>query len=818
MERYKEEEVRGQTLRYFDEDELATDVWINKYALKDKEGNLLEKTPDDMHRRIAKELARIEKKYPNPLSEERIYKLLKDFKYIVPQGSPMAAIGNYSQHISLSNCFVVDAPHDSYGGIMHADQELAHIYRRRGGCGIDISTIRPKGLPTANAAGTTDGIGVFMERYSNTTREVAQSGRRGALMLTISIHHPEIETFINIKKNLQKVTGANISIRLTDEFMEAVRGGEEFQLRWPVEEKEKPTVKRMVNAKEIWDQIIDSAWESAEPGLIFWDRILEGPADAYEEYRSKSTNPCSELPLSPYDSCRLLLLNLYSYVKAPFTCNAEFDYDLFADHAVIAQRLMDDIVDLEIEHVDRILEKIDEDPEPDHIKKIERDLWLKIRKACINGRRTGTGVTGLGDCLAALGIRYGSEKSIETTENIYRELSLSCFSSSINMAAERGAFPAFDKEISDSNEFNQKNLRELPAGSNYQYKEYGIRNISMTTTAPAGSVSILTQTTSGIEPAFLLSYKRRRKVANEDERVDFVDDLGDRWQEYTVYHPKYKIWLDMKEHPETVSNPYEDATANDIDWEKSVDIQAAAQKWVSHAISKTCNLPSSASKGLVSKVYMQAWEKGCKGFTVYRDGSRSGVLVSNEEEEDGNSFLQHDAPKRPEELECEVFHTSVKGERYTVFVGLYEGKPYEVMGGLSEFIEIPTDIEKGRMMKLPRKSRANRYDFHFNGDGVIKDVGHVFNNSAYESVTRLISLSLRHGAKVSFIVEQLMKDPDNDFRSFYRIVSRVLKKYIEDGTEAASTSVEGCETPDMCQLVYQEGCITCKQCGLAKCG
>lgn len=958
--------VREETLRYFRRDELATNIWMTKYALQDSSGNYYEKTPDDMHRRLAREFARIEKKYPDPMSEQQIYELLKDFKYIIPQGSPMTAIGNPFHIMSLSNCYVVDSPYDSYGGILHADQELAHIYRRRGGCGIDISTIRPKDLPTANAAKTTDGIGVFMERYSNTTREVAQSGRRGALMMSISVHHPEIMTFINIKKDKTKVTGANISIRLTDEFMNAVVSDSEYEQRFPVDSP-LPSIRQMVPARDVWDAIVDSAWESAEPGLLFWDRILEGPADAYPEFRSISTNPCcfaydsgvkvktakdgwkkieevvdgdevwtgigetyakasgyflcgeaevfevsvangqkliitkdhkllvsyfsygqcnmlpvseilsmreagievfaildngekslienicsvgqkqigcievekyhsfstngvisgnSEIPLCAYDSCRLLVLNLMGYVKNPFTEYASFDYELFETHAFYAQRLMDDIVDLEIECIDRILAKIDSDPEPDYIKKVEKDLWTKIKEKCERGRRTGLGLTALGDCLAALGFTYGSESSIRMVDSIYSELAFASYNSSIAMAKERGAFLAFDLEIEKSCPFIRKVVETCDPQTVSEYETYGRRNIANLTTAPCGSISCLAWvgdgvqpgTTSGVESAYLLEMVRRRKVKNEDPH-DFVDPLGDCWKEFVVYHPGVQLWKNVTGETDISKSPYWGATSVDVDWNKSVTLQATAQKWICHAISKTCNLPNEATKELVGQVYLEAWKQGCKGFTVYRDGSRMGVLVSlDKKDKDESEFIQRSAPKRPEVLSCDIHQATIKGEKFSIFVGLLDGKPYEVMGGLSSNVQIPSKFDKGELRKTSFKSRPARYDLLYGEDGEVKDVIKMFDNPDYATHTRLISLSLRHGAKVSFVVEQLLKDPDPSLASFSRVISRVLKKYIADGEKVASAKMEGCDTPDQCQLVYEEGCVSCKQCGASKCG
>lgn len=1182
---YKEEEVREATLQYFAGDELATNVWMTKYALKNKQDEFEERSPGDMHDRLAKEFARIEQKYPNPLSYEEIRPLFDQFKYIVPQGSPMFGIGNNHTIQSLGNCFVVQAPYDSYGGILKSDQELAQLMKRRAGVGLDISTIRPQGRPTSNAARTTDGIGVFMERFSNTCREVAQNGRRGALMLTLSVHHPEIETFINIKRDLTKVTGANISIRLSDEFMKAVQEGEEYELRWPVDSKE-PEISNKVDAGKIWEQIIDSAWASAEPGLLFWDKVKNySPSHCYGEkdgrFLNVSTNPCltedtwiltahgerqikdlvgrqfeaivdgksylsteqgfwktgnkdvllvetkegykvkstsnhkflttngwveaedlksgdslvlsknncqpwnggegtfeegwligelvgdgcynknsygaqlsfwgdsreemyhravsyiqnlsfnsrsdfgtrdctknpvvvnssaltklaeryvadqtkelkdevfkesydfirgfirglfdadgsvqgnlkkgvsvrlaqSNLQLleqvqrmlinlginsriyanrrdegerllpdgcggqkeyycqadhelvvskenietfyhligfgestkfkrlqtiidsrsrNPYkdkfvatvaniqpigrydvfdctiptihrfsangvivhncgeipmgqDSCRLMLLNLASYVDNAFLDNASFDYELFFAHASIAQRLMDDLIDLELEKIDKIIHKIESDPEPEEVKRSEMELWKSMKETCEMGRRTGLGITGLGDALAMLGITYGSDKSIEVTDKIYMNLASAAYLSSINLASERGSFPLYDPEIRD--EFTE---HLFEADSEYshllkaQHGKHGRRNIACLTTAPAGSVSILTQTTSGCEPAYMLGYKRRRKVTH-DEEFDFVDDLGDKWKEFMVYHHNYKKWMEtvsvgegetMSEEKLVSMSPYCGATANEVDWVASVRLQAAAQKWVDHAISKTCNLPNSATRELVSDVYMEAWKSGCKGFTVYRDGSRSGVLVSNDTTEDTDVFPDNSAPVRPDELPCEIHHSTIKGEKWTIFVGLLDGKPYEVFGGKADKIELPRKYSEGRVRKHPRKTKNSIYDLTIGDDEplVIKNVVEQFDNPNYGTHTRLVSLALRHGASVEYVVSQLQKDKYSDMFGFSRVLARVLKKYVPDGTTPTGEKVcSSCETES---LIYQDGCVQCANCGWSKC-
>lgn len=812
---------------YFNGDDLAASVYLSKYALTNPDGNILEPTPNDMHRRLAKEFTRIEQKYPNPMSEDEIYELFKDFRYIIPQGSPMAGIGNPYQNMSISNCFVIDAPFDSYAGILKTDQEEAQIMKRRGGVGFDISTIRPKGLQTANAAKTTDGIGVFMERFSNTCREVAQGGRRGALMLSISVHHPEVETFINIKKDKTKVTGANISIRLTDEFMKAVKDDKDFELRFPVDSKE-PTITKSVNARTIWDQIISSAHDSAEPGLLFWDTVQRRtPAEAYPEFKSVSTNPCGEIVLSPYDSCRLLLVNVLSFVENPFTPQAHFNYGLYGDVCIKAQRLMDDMVDLEIECIDQILAKIDADPEPEDVKAIERGLWEKIRHACVTGRRTGTGITAVGDAIAALGLRYGSDESIEAVENIYQQLAAGAYISTATLAQERGSFPAYDYKLEKDNEFIQQ-IMDTVSGLDDLCKKYGRRNIALTTTAPAGSVSVLTQTTSGIEPAFLLSYTRRKKINPSDGDIapDFIDEMGDKWLEFPVYHHAFKKWMEVSGKTKIEDSPYHGALANDIDWVQKVKLQAAAQKWICHAISNTTNLPADVSIETVKDIYMAGWESGCKGITIYREGSRSGVLVANAEPGpplETEIVIRH-APKRPIVLPCEVHHMTVQGEKWTFFVGILNGRPYEVMGGLSQNITMPKRVKRGKTVKHngPSFPKA-RYDFHYDfeedpdNETTLKDIATIFDNATYSAFTRTISLALRHGSDVRFIVEQIQKgaEKEDDLFSFSKAVSRVLKHYIEDGVSLSDKKCLECGAKN---LIYQEGCVMCKSCGSSKCG
>ena len=824
---YTFQEAYEASLEYFEGDELAASVFVNKYALQNEKGEYLEKVPEDMHIRLAGEFARIEKKYDNPMSEHEIYELLKDFKYIVPQGSPMSGIGNEAKIQSLSNCFVIEAPADSYAGILKTDQEQVQIMKRRGGVGFDVSTIRPKGMFTSNAAKTTDGIEVFLDRFSNSCREVAQGGRRGALMLSISVHHPQVMDFIRIKRDLTRVTGANISVRVTDEFMSAVQAKEEYQLRWPVD-SENPEVSENTCASEVWNALIEGAHASAEPGVLFWDTATKmTPSDAYanEGFGSVSTNPCGEIILSPYDSCRLMLINLTSFVENPWTPQAIFDYGKFRLVAKKAQRLMDDMIDLELEQVDKILNKIDNDAESDEVKYYERSLWNNIKKAAVNGRRTGLGITGLGDAIAMLGQRYGSEDSIQTTEEIYKWLSLASYEESINLAEQRGCFPIWDKDKEGDHPFLERIISSLTPDVQEKYNNFGRRNIANTTTAPAGSVSCLTQTTSGIEPAFMLYYTRRKKVQG-DEKVMFIDDLGDKWTEFNVYHHKFKEYMEYTNSSEKDNldivvgdSPYFNATANDIDWRSKVKLQAAAQKWICHAISNTTNLPADIDVETVKDIYMMGWELGCKGITVYRDGSRSGVLISSEEkEEKPPGIVERHAPKRPEILECDIVHTSVKGQKWVVLVGLLNGMPYEVIGGEAHQIELPKKHKKGTLKKRSFKTQNSKYDLTVGQDDdelTVKDVVSVFDNPNHAGYTRVISTSLRHGVPAQFLVEQMQKDREADLFSFSKVIARCLKNYIKDGTISTDKTCEVCGSED--SLIYQEGCVTCSACGHSKC-
>lgn len=818
-------EVTDASLEYFNGDELAASVFVGKYALKDGE-KYLEKTPYDMHMRLATEFSKAENSYPNAMSFEEIFESFNNFEYIVPQGSPMSAIGNDFKVQSASNCFVIASPEDSMGGIHRTDEELAQLEKRRAGVGTDISKIRPKGLSTANAALTTDGIAVFMDRFSNTTREVAQGGRRGALMLSCSVHHPEIETFINIKKDKTKVTGANISVKLSDEFMEAVKNDTTYIQKWPVDSNT-PKVIKEVNARDIWNQIISAAWESAEPGILFWDNVLNNtPSDIYSKYgfSSISTNPCGEINLPADDSCRLITINTYSFVDNKFTKDAALNYKKYAKYVYNAQRLMDDMINIELCQIDKILNKIKNDPEPNDIKSVEKNLWLRIREKCSNGRRTGLGITGLGDTLAALNIKYGSEESITVTEEIYKQLAINAYKSSIDMAEERGAFPIWDYELEKNHTFLNRIISELPIEYQRKYKKYGRRNIALTTTAPTGSVSTLTQTTSGIEPVFLLKYSRRKKINSSDVnvKVDYVDNLGDKWQMFDVFHHGFKTWMDVtgKTWEDVNESPYFGATSAEIDWEASVRIQAVAQKWVCHSISKTCNLPSNATKEIVASVYMKAWEEGCKGFTVYRDGCRDGVLVAQNTKTEKTISRKNDAKKRPISLECDIHQVTISGEAWTILVGLDDetGEPYEIFGGKSSKISLPKKIKKGITKKGPKNEDGNSvYDLIIGqGDDqiIVRDIVESFENPTQGDFTRAFSLMLRHGIAVHFIVDQVQKDKHSELYSFSRVIARVLKKYIVDGTKIK----QKCTNCGSEELAYIEGCLTCQTCGNSRCG
>lgn len=844
LKTYSHEEVLAASTEYFKGDVLAANVWMNKYALKDSDGNLFELTPDDMHRRLASEIYRIEKRYPNPVSEEEIFEALRDFKYIVPQGSPMAGIGNNFQVSSLSNCFVIgnDGPSDSYGGIMKIDQEQVQLMKRRGGVGHDLSHIRPTGSPVKNSALTSTGIVPFMERYSNSTREVAQDGRRGALMLSISIKHPDAERFIDAKMELGKVTGANVSVRITDEFMQAVINDETFVQQYPIDSPN-PIFIKEINARELWDKIIHNAWSSAEPGVLFWDTIIrESIPDCYADlgYRTLSTNPCGEIPLCAYDSCRLLAINLYSYVENPFTDHASFNVELFTKHARLAQRIMDNIIDLEIEKVDAIIAKISADPEPIEVKGVELRLWENIRKKALQGRRTGIGITAEGDMLAALSTRYGSEEAISFSTEVHKLLALEVYRSSVDLAEERGPFLIYDTERERSNPFIVR-LRENAPRLYEKMQRVGRRNIAMLTIAPTGSVSICTQTTSGIEPVFMVSYKRRRKVNPNDKNVtvSFVDEVGDAWEEYNVFHPKFETWLDVKGYNvaevksytddrlnEVIKeSPYYLATSNDIDWVSKVRMQGDIQKWVDHSISVTVNIPRETPEYMVSQIYQTAWESGCKGMTIYRDGSRSGVLVSADEKKTNDArngeFKETTAPPRPKRLEADVVRFQNNYEKWMAVVGKLNDKPYEIFTGKADDFFLPPWVENGWVIREKNKSEKARYDFQFEDKQgykvTIEGLSRSFNKE-YWNYAKLISGILRHGMPLPYaieLVQNLTLDEDN-INTWKNGVVRALKRYIPDGTFAEGKQCPECGNGK--SLVYQDGCLTCQECGYSKCG
>lgn len=831
MRTYTYAEARVASVEYFAGDEIAADVFVSKYALRDADDALLELTPTDMHRRLAREFSRIEARYPNPMTEDEVFNLLDGFRYVVPQGSPMSGIGNSYQVQSLSNCFVIAAPADSYGSIARADEEVLQVQKRRGGVGIDLSNLRPRDTVVRNAARTSDGIGIFMERYSNTTREVAQGGRRGALMETIDVRHPDVETFIDIKQDNRKVTGANVSVRVTDGFMQAVDAGDDFVLRWPVDvAPAQATVTKTVAARTLWDKMMNAAWRSAEPGILYWDTVTRlSMADEFADkgFRTVCTNPCAELPLSEYDSCRLLLVNSTAYVVRPYLEDAQFDFVAFERDVAKAQRLMDDLVDLELEAIDRIIAKVSKDPETADEKRRELTLWQKVRQACHDGRRTGTGLTGVGDAVAAMGLRYGSAKSIDFIEVVYRSMARAAHASSVSMAKERGAFPAWEPGRYVTNEFAAR-LRSVSTDeTNADFDRHGRRNVALTTTAPAGSVSVLTRTTSGIEPPYLLRYGRWKKLT-EDEvkngaRVDRTDELGDRWQRYDVYHHGVKRWMEATGQTDVALSPYWGATSNDVDWLASVDLLAAAQRWTEHSISKTINLPKDATQELVSDVYVKAWREGIKGVTVYRDGCRDGVLVAVDAPVTGSTAREervtdHHAPTRPKDLDCDVHRVTVKGDQYLVLVGMLHDRPYEVLAGLSQQVEVPKRVKKAVLVKNGRKDGVATYNLRIPvGDEhiVLKDVVNMFDNPEHGALTRMISLSMRHGVPTQFLVEQLKKDRHSDLQSFSNVIARVLKGYIKDGT--AATDEKTCGSCGAASLVYQQGCVSCSSCGWSKC-
>jgi len=835
---YNQEAVLAAATEYFGGDTLAAGVWLSKYALKDSYGNIYENNPDAMHHRIAAELVRIEQKHPNPMSEADIYALLHQFKYLVPQGSPMAGIGTPFQVVSLSNCFVIgeEGNADSYGAILKMDEEQVQLMKRRGGVGHDLSHLRPKGTPVMNSALSGTGILPFMERYSNSTREVAQDGRRGALMLTLSIQHPDSPSFVDAKLDHTKVTGANISLRIDDEFMKAAISGKPYRLRFPVGSKQ-PKVEKEINATELWNKIVHNAWKSAEPGVLFWDTVIrESVPDCYADlgFRTVSTNPCGEIPLCPYDSCRLLAINLLSYVEQPFTKKARFNVELFKQHAKLAQRVMDDIIDLELEKIEGILAKINRDPESETIKTTERELWLKIRQKCEQGRRTGIGITAEGDMLAALGIRYGSAESLDFCEDLHRTLALAVYRGSVDLARERGAFPIYDFNREAENPFVQR-LREADPELYADMKLYGRRNIALLTIAPTGTTSLMTQTSSGLEPVFRISYKRRRKVNPNDKnaRVTFTDDVGDAWEDYHVFHHPFRLWLQANGYdpanvdklPEEELNkiieasPWNGATAEDVDWVSKVHLQGRVQKWVDHSISVTVNVPEDATESLIEKIYRTGWEVGCKGMTVYREGSRSGVLLSNKEEAEQKAFAETVAPKRPKVLVAVVFTFMNNDERWVAVVGLYEGRPYEIFTGRAlDSFSILTQISEGKVLKV-KEDGKNRYDFQYVDNAgyrvTIEGLSRTFNKEFW-NYAKLISGVLRHGMPLPYVVDMVddLHLETASLNNWKNGVVRALRKFIVDGTKPSHNTCPACKTDG---LVYQEGCLHCKNCGHSEC-
>lgn len=846
---YTYNEAFEASKKYFEGDELAARVWATKYALKDSQGNYFELTPDDMHRRIAREIARIEKKYKNPMDEQLLFDLMSHFRYLVPQGSPMAGIGNNLQVGSLSNCFVIGlkGEPDSYGGIIKIDEEQVQLMKRRGGVGHDLSHLRPKGAEVKNSALTSTGLVPFMERYSNSTREVAQDGRRGALMLTVSVKHPDSEAFVDAKMTEGKITGANVSLKIDDAFMQAAIEGKEYTQQYPIH-AEKPKYTQNIDATTFWNKIIHNAWQSAEPGVLFWDTIIrESLPDCYADlgFKTVSTNPCGEIPLCPYDSCRLLAINLYSYVENPFTPNAKFNFNKFKEHVMYAQRMMDDIIDLEMEKIETIIAKIEADPETDEVKATELNLWKKIKDKTSQGRRTGVGTTAEGDMIAAMGLTYGTEEATKFSVEVHKTLALAAYRSSVMLASERGAFPVFDYKREANNPFMNR-LKEADPELYDLMVKYGRRNIACLTIAPTGTTSILTQTTSGIEPVFLPVYKRRRKVnANDKEvRVDFVDESGDAFEEYVVYHPKFITWMNIngievkdnytqEQIDEIVAkSPYYKATSNDVDWLNKVIMQGAVQKWVDHSISVTINLPNDVSEEMVNKLYVEAWKSGCKGCTVYRDGSRSGVLISLKNEKkkttenaapspaDENGFVTH---KRPIELDADVVRFQNNKEKWIAFIGLIDGKPYEIFTGIAdddEGIFCPKSVSKGKIIKVIDENGQKRYDFQFvNKRGfktTIEGLSEKF-NPEFWNYAKLISGVLRYRMPIAQVLKLVGSlELDNQSINTWKVgVERALKKYLPNGEKASGQTCPNCGQES---LVYQEGCLICTNCGTSRCG
>ena len=862
--KYSFDEAFEASLRYFGGDELAARVWVNKYAMKDSFGNIYEKSPEDMHWRIANEVARMEQKYKNPISAQEIFGLLDHFRYIIPAGSPMTGIGNDYQIASLSNCFVIglDGDADSYGAILRIDEEQVQLMKRRGGVGHDLSHVRPKGSPVNNSALTSTGLVPFMERYSNSTREVAQDGRRGALMLSVSIKHPDAEAFVDAKMEEGKVTGANVSVKITDSFMEAAVNDKPFVQQFPID-AERPVYKKEISARKLWEKIVHNAWKSAEPGVLFWDTIIrESLPDCYADlgFRTVSTNPCGEIPLCPYDSCRLLSINLYSYVKNPFTEEATFDFDLFRKHALLAQRLMDDIVDLEMEKIDRIMEKIKSDPQNDEVKHAEYHLWEKIKEKSGKGRRTGVGITAEGDMIAAMGLRYGTEEATKFAVEVHKTLALSAYRSSVTMAQERGAFSIFEAERERNNPFVLR-IKEADPQLYSDMMKHGRRNIACLTIAPTGTTSLMTQTTSGIEPVFLPVYTRRRKVNpnDTDVHVDYVDEVGDSFEEYIVYHKKFLEWMKIngldttKKYTQAEINdlvkrsPYYKATANDVDWLMKVRMQGAIQKWVDHSISVTVNLPNNVDEALVNKLYVEAWRSGCKGCTIYRDGSRSGVMISvskkdkkkkndNGRETSQDSDLNSSEEKhehvctppqvveeRPQVLDCDVVRFQNNKEKWVAFVGLLDGYPYEIFTGLQdddEGIVLPKSVTKGKIIKQTNADGTHRYDFQFeNKRGyktTVEGLSEKF-NPEYWNYAKLISGVLRYRMPIDHVIHLVgsLQLKDESINTWKNGVERALKKYVTDGT---TVSGQTCPICGQETLVYQEGCLICTNCGASRCG
>lgn len=839
---YSYQEVLASSLNYFSGDELAATTWMNKYAMKNKNGELLEKDPEAMHKRMAKEFARIERKFctpselgnkatflsdygqqRHPLTEDEIFGLFRNFKYVIPQGSVMAALGNTHMLASLSNCVVIPEVHDSYGGIMYTDQQLVQLFKRRCGVGVDLSSIRPSGLRVNNAAGSTSGAVSFMERFSNTTREVSQNGRRGALMITMDIAHPDVEEFITKKQDLTKVTGANVSIRISDEFMKAVNAGTKYTHRWPIEGE--PQITKSVDARKLWNTVIECAHNTAEPGLIFWDRQHDySTSSVYPGFKNVSTNPCSEIAMQGGDSCRLIALNLYSFVDDPFTENAKFNHNKFWKTTYEAQRLMDDLVDLELESIERILDKVKNDPEPDHIKQVEVDTWELLYNAGKNGRRTGLGFTALADTVAALGMKFDSNEAHAEMELMMRTKCDAEFNCSVDMAIERGKFKDFNPEIENTSEFVEMMKTEFPDLYD-RMMMHGRRNISISTVAPTGTLSMLAQTSSGIEPVFMTSYKRRRKVNVDtpEANVSYIDEMGDRWEEFTVFHPKLKEWMTINGKQSGEGSPYTGATAPEIDWMQRVKLQAMVQKYVTHSISSTINLPEDVSREKVGEIYLEAWNQGLKGITVYRDGSRSGVLVSTEEKpEDVSRIIDSRPPTRPKKLEADVVRFQNDHEKWITVIGILEGRPYEVFTGRAEdSFHLPTWVEHGWVIKSRDEEGVARYDFQYmDKDGyrvTIEGLSRSFDKEFW-NYAKLISGVLRHGMPLPYVVNLVSRLNlfDENINTWKNGVERTLKRYIPDGTEAADKKCPSCSDPE--GLIYEEGCLKCLSCGHSKCG